>query len=834
METGSEFLNRNDYKTLFKNSCDLALEIDLMNGYYQLIVNNRPTVFKLPEIGHYAEFYSELLNDMYPKQQSRYLEFLQFHHLVSNYDLVNEKVIPLYFIKNGLHLQTEIIIYFAKDSVRKYAIFTCRNTINKDDERPGTAVYDVALRNTYDELYELNLTKKTYSIISHVDDKYVMPDLNGTLDSNSLALFRRTMHPQDVGKYSLSYEKLEKIYTDSREKYYGEYRRLCKDGTYRWIGVNVVKPEEIEGEEDKKLLCYVSDITERKNIEFEKIEENAEKVAKESTLQRREILEETEFLLFEWILKNGKPETYISAQISDTFAGNYDERDILQIWLKDEVVHPEDREEYRKFIAASLSPKRETIIRLRKKDNTYIYCKILMSVQFDENNDVVRATGIITNIDELIHIQESLKNKVERDELTKLWKAAAYYRKSQDMIENNEMEKYAIIRMDIDRFKFFNDIYGYKEGDRLLCMIAEILLSRKKSSDICGRINADIFCITFAYRELAQIHEFIRGISEDLQTRLKGMKKVVATFGICFVDDRKIPVHILTDRAALALSTIKGNMVKNYAFYDEKLRSKQIKEKKLEEHMEAALANGEFEIMFQPKCQIDNTQVIGAEALIRWNNSVDHTVVRPDVFIPLMEKNRFIIELDKYVWEGVCKTIRYWLDNDIPVVKVSMNVSRIHAHNRDFKDTIIQLLRDYQIPSHLIELEITEGTLVEDVDGLFDIMKELQSQGISLAMDDFGSGYSSLNMLHHIPVNTIKLDKNFFNSVVITPKGKRLIKNTIKLVKDLDVNILAEGVETKEQADFLLECGCNEAQGFYYAKALSKEKFTMLLKKTVK
>ena len=217
----------------------------------------------------------------------------------------------------------------------------------------------------------------------------------------------------------------------------------------------------------------------------------------------------------------------------------------------------------------------------------------------------------------------------------------------------------------------------------------------------------------------------------------------------------------------------------------------------------------------------------GAEALIRWNHP-EWGFQSPAEFIPLFEKNGFIVRLDEYIWEQACITLRRWIDHGLTPTPISVNMSRMHIHDPRLREKLLDLMRRYELPPHLLELELTESAFLENESGLFESMKALQAFGFQFSMDDFGSGYSSLNMLKSMPVDFIKIDRGFLNEVVTTERGKTVIRFSISLAREMSIKVIAEGVETEEQAAFLLQAGCAYAQGYFYSRPLPIPQFEAL------
>ena len=274
------------------------------------------------------------------------------------------------------------------------------------------------------------------------------------------------------------------------------------------------------------------------------------------------------------------------------------------------------------------------------------------------------------------------------------------------------------------------------------------------------------------------------------------------------------------DRAAMARQSIKGNALTNVAFYNDTQESRLVTRKFIEDRMYYALEHDEFVMYLQPKYSISTTGIVGAEALVRW--------IHPEkgmLFIPVFEQDGFITMLDEYIWEQACKALRKWIDLGYEPIPISVNISRVHLSSDKFIDVLDGLIEKYDIPKRLLETEITE-TLENAGDEA--AIKRLKERGYMLLMDDFGSGYSSLNMLKNTPFDVIKIDRDFFGEFMMSDRGKKIISHTISMSKDIGLDMVAEGVETKEQAEFLERCGCDVAQGYFYSRPVCLEEFEKL------
>ena len=282
----------------------------------------------------------------------------------------------------------------------------------------------------------------------------------------------------------------------------------------------------------------------------------------------------------------------------------------------------------------------------------------------------------------------------------------------------------------------------------------------------------------------------------------------------------------MEDRSAMARKAAKNNILTNVVFYKEQFKVSLYNRKFIEENMQSAIEERQFMMYLQPKYSITKNEIIGAEALVRWRHP-ERGMIYPNQFIPIIEENGFIKEVDYYIWAEACRFIKRCEDVGITSCPVSVNVSRVHLQDNECIQTLAELIQDNHISKELLELEITESADDQQIS-----MKALQLKeaGFTLLMDDFGSGYSSLNILLETPFDVIKLDKKFMENMMVSNKGKLILEQVVLMADKLELGLLAEGVETKEQIDLLENIGCDQVQGYYYAKPMPEEEFFTLLK----
>ncbi len=427
-----------------------------------------------------------------------------------------------------------------------------------------------------------------------------------------------------------------------------------------------------------------------------------------------------------------------------------------------------------------------------------------------------------------IHLRETaaLVNAFQYDALTGLYTKEYFYHRASEMLRDNPNEDFDIICSDIEHFKLVNDLYGIAEGDALLRYIAEIIKKRTADYGICCRMSGDIFAMfvrrpkDYSVDNFNLMAKYVNRFNVNFNVRIK--------HGIFQVQDKSMPVSIMCDRAYLALKSTKGLFEENYAFYNDTIRQKLLDEQFVAGNMEAALENGEFQVYFQPKYDLKTEKITSAEALVRWIHP-ERGLIPPNDFIPYLEQNGFITRLDTFVWEEVCKKIRSWLDRESQAVPVSVNMSRADIYNPNIDQILLSLIQKYKINPEYLYLELTETAYMENEQKLIFTLKKLKNLGFTLEMDDFGSGYSSLNMLAELPIDILKLDMRFIQGEQISKSRKNVISFIISLAKWLNMRTVAEGVETAEQIDLLKTLGCERAQGYYYSKPLPADEFEKLL-----
>ena len=448
----------------------------------------------------------------------------------------------------------------------------------------------------------------------------------------------------------------------------------------------------------------------------------------------------------------------------------------------------------------------------------YELCGFYAHLLRDESGKVLAVHGTIRP-----YSQKEVANKKIITTFSSDRAPQIYGQEVAEMMARHPDEEIAFIQFDVERFKLINENYGVETGDELLAFLTQTLgIICNEEQPYC-RLTADVFMIVTTFDTDQHLLDFIHRL-ESLLSGFKGMEYRLI-FGVAIAEDRTLHTRRHGDNATIARQSVKGSALNNIGFFNGRMRSELQKKQLIEENMQAALLSNQFVMFLQPKYSISTNRIIGAEALARWIHP-ERGMISPAEFIPVFEENGFILKLDQIIWESACRKLRDWRDRGIQPIPVSVNISREYIHSFDVVSYLLELVKKYDVPIKLLELEITETT---DAQGVSDVVQKMKDAGFTMLMDDFGSGYSSLNMLKTTQFDVLKIDRGFLSKFMESGRGRKIISHTISMSRDIGLDIIAEGVETKEQAQFLSDCGCDSAQGFYYSKPVSQEEFDRLL-----
>lgn len=427
--------------------------------------------------------------------------------------------------------------------------------------------------------------------------------------------------------------------------------------------------------------------------------------------------------------------------------------------------------------------------------------------------------------------QKELMDIAYVDEVTGGYSFAKFFKEAELLLPETD-KKTAIVSMDIDGFKYFNDMFGYGEGNDLLRYIWQEVKASLNEGEILAHGVADtfIFLLRFDTREelLWRINDLCLHLNNYI-TKSGQVYKLSLSMGIYEVDGETDDIVSMADRAYIARQTIKNKGDIAWAFYDGAVRDKLLHEKEIESQMEKALAEGEFIAYYQPKYSTKEQKLIGAEALVRWRRS-NGIIVPPYQFVPLFERNGFINKVDRYMFELVCRQQMRWLKQGLIPVPISVNMSRMCLYDPHIVDEYIGVLNGSGLSAAYIKLELTESAFFENISIMNNVIEALHKVGIKVLMDDFGTGYSSMMMLKNVAIDVLKLDKSFVDDIG-DDRSEKIISNIIYLAHSLQIEVTAEGVETAAQFEFLKSVGCDYIQGYYFGKPQPAEDFAALLQK---
>ena len=416
-------------------------------------------------------------------------------------------------------------------------------------------------------------------------------------------------------------------------------------------------------------------------------------------------------------------------------------------------------------------------------------------------------------------------DELERDELTGLLTRKAFLFKAEDFIRSHRDKNFCIIAFDFDNFKSSNSLYGVEKCNEFLAFAAKEMV-KVMPEGLSGRYGGDQYILFFEYEDHVNIDR-LNNITKIILDKAPIPHQIVK-MGVYAPIDCELPLVICCDRAFLSISGIKGKYGKDIAFFEDALQNQLLNEQRIIETMERALEESQFQVFYQPKHETVTGHIAGAEALVRWNHP-EYGFMAPNQFIPLFERNGFITKMDCFVFEQVCKDIDRWKQDGLPLVPISINVSRRDFLELGCIDRQLEIIDSYKIDHSLIHMEVTESLYSDNTDLIISKVKEIQNLGFMIEMDDFGSGYSSLGLLSTFPLNVLKLDISFVRNI---KTNEIVIENIIKMAHRMGLLAIAEGAETVEQFKILKSLGCDYIQGFYFSKPLTVRDFESYLKKS--
>lgn len=449
-----------------------------------------------------------------------------------------------------------------------------------------------------------------------------------------------------------------------------------------------------------------------------------------------------------------------------------------------------------------------------------------LKIQFrrleDEKGRYIGCFFMAHNLTEEQKIFQKEKYRATHDALTGLYNREYFCEEVCKCLKNHPKEQYLMICSDIGRFKLVNDLFGVKTGDALLKRLAKAIEREAREGAIYGRIANDRFGLVMPKERFCE-SVFVEKVKAAAYIDANETYPLVVYLGVYEIIDPGMSVAGMYDRAYMALNSIKGDYYKRVAYYDDNMLQTLLKEQEMVGELDRGIKEGEIQIYLQPQMSGDGN-VLGAEALVRWFHPLKG-MIPPFEFIPIYEKSGMIAKLDQYVWRLACERLKYWKEIGREDMHISVNISPKDLYFLDIYRTFVDLVEEYGISPRNLKLEITESAFINDIQQQKNLIERLQNAGFIVEMDDFGSGYSSLNMLKDIQVDVIKLDMAFLRKSDHEERSRQILEMIVHLSKKLGVGVISEGVETEEQLRFLRMVGCDVFQGYYFSKPISVDCF---------
>ncbi|MDF2590965.1 MAG: diguanylate cyclase protein [Clostridia bacterium] len=502
-----------------------------------------------------------------------------------------------------------------------------------------------------------------------------------------------------------------------------------------------------------------------------------------------------------------------------------------------ELIHSEDYERFDKHLSDYLSrkiPIYDIEYRLRTKTGEYIWVLSRGKAIWDEDNNPLRMAGSNTNIQEKKIAQEAVYRLAYCDELTGLPNKALLWKELTEELKKAESKglKSALLSMDIDDFKDINDIFGHNNGDELLKVVSRRLEKLTDSSVTIARSGGDEFLVLIknAANE-SDVVKICNSIIDEFNSVIviEDLKMHVSvSIGGAIYPEHGQDEYTLFKSADIAMYNAKAQSGNSFELYNNEMNDEIIEKLGLENGLKEALDNDEFCIYYQPQISIETSEVIGLEALIRWQHPVKG-LISPFKFIPIAEESGLIIQIGEVVLRKACQQFVEWKKNNIEPKRIAVNISAKQFEQKNFVAVVKSIISNTGIDPKYLELEITESIAMKNLDYTINVINELKNLNIKVSLDDFGTGYSSLNYLMRLPINTLKIDKSFLDNIKLNSNEELIAKTIIALAKNMNLDVVAEGVETFDQLEFLRKQSCDIAQGYLFSRPVPENEVRELL-----
>lgn len=600
----------------------------------------------------------------------------------------------------------------------------------------------------------------------------------------------------------------------------------------------------------KKALLKISDGYEKLNSANEELKMLQEKLTiqyEESEKSRKALYnsEQRYELAVEgvdggiWELDVMENEFFISTKWKNYLGYSDDEiKNNLNSWI--ELIHPDDKEQAIRVLddyAISKNGVYEDSYRILTNQDEYIWILSKGKGKRDSEGYILKIAGSYNDITKVKLYEEKLNTLAYYDSLTTLPNKELFevkFRKLLDYKKEQGESDFAILYMDVDNFKNINNVLGHSAGDKLILYISSMLKYQIKEPSFVSRFRGDEFAIVFdGVANKKEVIEKIEKLLKFLRRPwiLKNQEFFISySIGIAMYEEHGDDFNTLIKNADTAMHSIKKDKKDNYGFYNYEMERKTIEYINLINEMRHAINNNEFVLYYQPIINLENSKLLGFEALIRWIHPTKG-FISPMNFIPIAEEIGFIDEIGKWVLETSFRQMKIWKLKGLSELEMSINISGKMLTNAYLIEDIKKLISKYEIQGENIKLEITETAVMIDLNASIVVLNKLKALGIHIALDDFGTGYSSLTYLKKLPINVVKIDKEFINNIYLNNEDSIIVESVIRLIKDLNLKIVAEGIETKEQLDFLMKHKCDFGQGYYFSKPVDVKESEEIIKK---
>ena len=626
-------------------------------------------------------------------------------------------------------------------------------------------------------------------------------------------------------KYKEAMKALVGQYENRVQNTYHEFPILTKDGHEKWIGENaqlIVEDDHVIG-----FQAVARDITERKLME-EALRKSEEKY--------RTILEDIQ-------------EGYFEVDLTGNFTFFNDSMCRLYGYSKEELMGMNyrrytDKEQSKELLQTfnkvynTGKPTEGFGWQIIRKDGTKRYVETSVSLQKDSSGKPTGFRGILRDITERKRTEQQINYMATHDALTGLPNRSMFSQLLNHAIKTARryQRQFAVLFIDLDRFKIINDTLGHDAGDQLLQEIGTRLKQSLRTVDVVGRLGGDEFVILIEEvsdsNHIATVaHKLLTGIMKPI-TLMGQENRITASMGISMYPKDAQDEQSLMKNADIAMYLAKEEGKNNYQFYSADIQSKSLERLSIETNLRFALERNELSLHYQAKLDFNTNRITGVEALLRWQNPYLGSVT-PTQFIPVAEETGLIVPIGRWVLKTACAQNVAWQKQGLPVVSIAVNLSLRQFIDNALLDDIRTALNDSGMAPNLLELEITESMVMHDPAHIISILAKIKSMGVRLAIDDFGTGYSSLAQIKHFPVDTLKVDRSFIRNIPLDAEDKAITEAIIAMGKTLSLTVVAEGVETEEQMNFLKEHSCDEMQGYYFSKPVAPEHFADLLREHV-